>query len=75
MVRGNRVGLHKSRPIFDIKKNHAIVAWFGKSLPVRIEIKTSMKMYLIKNNLTHTPYYMRFEFLLLIRTPRVDAIV
>ena len=25
---------------FDIKKNHAIVAWFGRGLPVSIEIKT-----------------------------------
>ena len=24
----------------DIKKNHAIVAWFSKGLPVRIEKKT-----------------------------------
>ena len=25
---------------FDIKKNHAIVAWFGRGLPMSIEIKT-----------------------------------
>ena len=24
----------------DIKKNHAIVAWFGRGLPMSIEIKT-----------------------------------
>ena len=26
--------------IIDIKKNHAIVAWFGRGLPMSIEIKT-----------------------------------
>ena len=25
---------------FDIKKNHAIVAWFGGGLPMSLEIKT-----------------------------------
>ena len=29
-----------SKCLFDIKKNHAIVAWFSKGLPVRIEKKT-----------------------------------
>ena len=28
------------RVFIDIKKNHAIVAWFGKGLPMSIEIKT-----------------------------------
>ena len=26
--------------LIDIKKNHAIVAWFGRGLPMSIEIKT-----------------------------------
>ena len=26
--------------LFDIKKNHAIVAWFSRGLPVSLEIKT-----------------------------------
>ena len=30
----------KSNLFIDIKKNHAIVAWFGRGLPMSIEIKT-----------------------------------
>ena len=28
------------RSFVDIKKNHAIVAWFGRGLPMSLEIKT-----------------------------------
>ena len=33
-------GLARKPPFFDIKKNHAIVAWFGRALPMSLEIKT-----------------------------------
>ena len=32
--------LQNSLSFFDIKKNHAIVAWFGRGLPMSLEIKT-----------------------------------
>ena len=36
----NQNGGIRHRLFFDIKKNHAIVAWFGRGLPMSIEIKT-----------------------------------
>ena len=35
-----RSGKFYPTPLIDIKKNHAIVAWFGRGLPMSLEIKT-----------------------------------
>ena len=38
--RKRKTALALAGALFDIKKNHAIVAWFGRGLPMSIEIKT-----------------------------------
>jgi len=40
LIKKHLRGVSPTDAFLDIKKNHAIVAWFGRGLPMSLEIKT-----------------------------------